>query len=135
MNPIHNINIYEGITTRYYVINNIKFHINFPIQWALDPLVLEDKCNTFLHTIGPFDCINCNCNMTVRGIFIGYCSNCLAVCEHAGINRGVCVYEGVYACMLDNDQMYERYPYMTYCNIETISDELPDLSVANFHLN
>ena len=130
MNPVYNVEIYEGITTKYYVIDGIKFHINFPIQWALDPLTLEDEDDTYLYKTGPLDCLNCRINMTVRGIFIGYCSNCLYVCENAGINRGNNVYQGVLACLFDNDQMHERYPYMASCDINKISDRLPEITEA-----
>mgnify|MGYP001221866580 CR=1 FL=1 len=55
---------------QYYIYNNFRYHLNFPIIWAM----------THLKDTGPH-CLNCLAYGTELSInnelvFIGYCMNC-----------------------------------------------------------
>ncbi len=72
------LNLYEVIETGEYIytINNVVYSEYFPLEWALTPCVLDG----FICGPGtsPAHCTNCNYHQSVRGVFIGYCGNCVA---------------------------------------------------------
>jgi hypothetical protein len=66
-----------------YVINNVAYPSQFPVQWALTPVIETDLGNDDqVHTTicgpgtSPNHCNNCNLAGSYRGIFLGYCANC-----------------------------------------------------------
>lgn len=66
-----------------YIINNIAYPSQFPVQWALTPVIETDVGNNDqVHTTicgpgtSPDHCGNCNLVGSYRGIFLGYCANC-----------------------------------------------------------
>jgi hypothetical protein len=66
-----------------YVINNVAYPSQFPVQWALTPIIETTLCNDdAVNTVicgpgtSPEHCGNCNISGSYRGIFLGYCANC-----------------------------------------------------------
>ena len=66
-----------------YVIKNVAYPSQFPVQWALTPIIETTLCNDdAVHTVicgpgtSPDHCGNCNISGSYRGIFLGYCANC-----------------------------------------------------------
>jgi hypothetical protein len=66
-----------------YVIDNVAYPSQFPVQWALTPIIETTVCNDdAVHTVicgpgtSPNHCGNCNLAGSYRGIFLGYCVNC-----------------------------------------------------------
>jgi len=65
------IQIKKGNKGQYYIYNNIKYDIHFPLEWAANPKICEDD---FIS--GPSQCKNCFDYGSYNGVFIGYCANC-----------------------------------------------------------
>ena len=64
---------------KYYILNDIKYHISFPLHYAL-----SHKRGT-----GPKDCGNCAHFGSIgsNNIFLGYCSNCSSAYDY--YERGI----------------------------------------------
>jgi len=93
----------------YYVHNNVNYDIHFPLQWALDHQVFND-CST-----GPEECGNCALYGSFRGVFVGYCCNCLRNYQEFGLTRGdYTIAPGIDInddCFGTNS-LWQKYPYM-----------------------
>ena len=62
---------------KYYILSNIKYHISFPLTYAL-----SHKRDT-----GPENCNNCaSFGIIGNNIFLGYCANCA---EEYNYSRGI----------------------------------------------
>lgn len=66
-----------------YVIKNVAYPSQFPVQWALTPVIdttlwADDQVHTTICGPGtsPNHCVDCNRYGSYRGIFLGYCANC-----------------------------------------------------------
>jgi hypothetical protein len=68
--PVTSIEIFNNtLGGQYYILEGQRFDINFPIKWAIENLIGNEK-------VGPFHCDNCAIYGLLNGVFIGYCSNC-----------------------------------------------------------
>ena len=66
-----------------YVIKNVAYPSQFPVQWALTPFIETTICSDDqVHTTicgpgtSPDHCYTCNRFGSYRGVFLGYCANC-----------------------------------------------------------
>jgi hypothetical protein len=81
--------VYTGLDGRYYVIDDIKYSINFPIVWALDhKSYIKDGIEIPDSRSGPKDCLNCKEFGKINGLFAFYCANC-AEYVYNGTRRGI----------------------------------------------
>ena len=65
------IQIKKGNKGQYYIFNNIKYDIHFPLEWAANPKICDDD-----FICDPSHCKNCFDYGYYNGVFIGYCANC-----------------------------------------------------------
>lgn len=66
---------YGGEFNQFYTISGqdgVKYDKDFPVEWA----------KTHLPHTGPIDCNNCATYGSYKGVFIGYCCNCVEDYEH-----------------------------------------------------
>lgn len=130
-NLICTIPVFQGNPGKYYVVDGEKYHINFPIHWALNhlgnPECPEDKS-------GPKECGNCKYFGSYKGVFIGYCLNCVHYYDN--FERGSC---GLFTYDTEtrnirpySDKTLQRalytLPYMKGVNVSEIGDETTDMS-------
>lgn len=110
---ITSIPLFQGAQGKYYVVDGYKYHPCFPIEWAMNHLTfrvgknLEDEEES-----GPIACGNCASYGSIRGVFVGYCSNCLRAYEQSNIQRGVLIAPGIDVGQLENSTIWQQYPYM-----------------------
>lgn len=115
MNYVNSIPVFQGAQGKYYVIDGYKYHVSFPIQWALSHNN-GDSC-------GPISCSNCAAYGTIRGVFVGYCGTCLNNYKnYANIWRGNCM-GGLDVNILSNQTIWNMYPYMSGVRKSQIGDE------------
>lgn len=101
-NYINSIAIFQGDQWQFYVIDGKKYHILFPLQWAIN-----HKMQT-----GPKLCHNCEAYGSIQGVFIGYCSNCINEYINMKCERGHLHFPGSSMNQLTNKQIWSQYPYM-----------------------
>ncbi|MEY4571479.1 MAG: hypothetical protein RLZ10_690 [Bacteroidota bacterium] len=93
----------------YYVYDDVNYDVHFPVHWAFDHQVFDD-CPS-----GPEDCGNCALYGSYRGVFVGYCCNCLRHYQEFGLTRGdYTVAPGIDIndnCFGSNS-LWQKYPYM-----------------------
>ena len=114
------IAIFQGAQGKFYIVNGVKYHYRFPIDWA-------HKHMTFTRTIinkktgvkttreimtGPINCENCKSRGSIRDVFVGYCSTCLQHYLNNGELRGRIVAPGLFVELLADLTIWEQYPYM-----------------------
>lgn len=95
---------YKGL---FYIVDGFRYHIRFPIKWALNHKILSGIFT------GPKECLNCVLYGTCNTVFVGYCDNCLR--HYSGTNeiRGdFQVSPGKALDMLNNDELIQKYPYI-----------------------
>jgi len=109
-NYITSIPIFNGIQGKFYMIDGVKYHICFPIKWAIDHLREADL------QFGPIGCGNCAVYGSIRGVFVGYCSNCIT-------RRGTNLFPAVVISHLENEHIWQQYPYMYGIDKSEIGDE------------
>jgi hypothetical protein len=128
---INSIHICKGNQGKFYVLDGIKYDINFPLVWALDhhnyePYYDEETNETYINGSGPNECDNCNEEGigSMNGVFIGYCSSCLEHVYHG--KRGdysVCPGLSI-AIWLSDSYLWKKYPYMTGVKFEEIGHNI-----------
>jgi hypothetical protein len=127
MSTIQSINIYQGVQGKYYVVNGKKYHINFPIAWALDHRTF--RVGNYEEPSGPERCSNCDVYGSIRGVFVGYCCNCLlnyttsdwySTPNLRGNRVGPI---GVSLETLSHHILWQRCPYMICVGADEIGDE------------
>jgi hypothetical protein len=89
----NNIQVHNGAQSKYYIVQGIKYHINFPLEWALNN--------------NP--CVNC-LNHTINGMFVYYCQECCQQ-RHEKISHNP-----------DTLELWVL-PYMVGISIEDIGDD------------
>lgn len=119
-NYITSIPIFNGAQGKFYMINGIKYHICFPVQWAMNHLVFQ--VGDYAHQSGPIECRNCESYGCIRGVFVGYCSNCLNEYLSHSKRRGFNLFPGVIISHLDNERIWQQYPYMYGVDKSEIGD-------------
>ena len=121
-NYINSIPVFQGAQGKFYVVDGYKYHVSFPIQWALSHNN-GDSC-------GPISCGNCVAYGTIRGVFVGYCGTCLNNYKnYANIWRGNCM-GGLDVNVLSNQTIWNMYPYMSGVRKSQIGDE-PDAIIED----
>ena len=127
------ISVYEGAQGKYYVVNGIKYSVCFPIVWAHQHITFYTKNNRGIKT-GPLKCNNCAKHGSIRGVFVGYCSNCLRSYTDAGHWRGCLVSPGVPLDCLDDETLWAQYPYASCIPKTNIGDD-PDADLTDRSIN
>jgi hypothetical protein len=110
---------------QFYLIGDQKYHVKFPIDWALfDVSFIGSDFGS-----GPEYCPNCKGYNSINGIFIGYCSNCLQRYESVGMFRGRNLDNrmATYIEWFSNDAIAETYPYMNGFDKYSLNENLEDL--------
>lgn len=120
-NFVSAINVFEGAQGKFYVVNGKKYHVNFPISWAHEHISFQ--YGEYLNKSGPEDCGNCNIHGSIRGVFVGYCGNCLQNYHQTKHWRGFVVAPGLSVEMLEDNDMWAQYPYMSMVPKSEIGDE------------
>lgn len=116
------IPIYEGAQCKYYVVDDVKYHLRFPIDWALNHKKFQEGDNE-IYT-GPVECKNCAIHGSIRGVFIGYCRNCLQYYNDLNDNcRGIMYMPGFSAELFEDEDLWYQYPYMHGVKTSEIGDE------------
>lgn len=120
-NYITSIPVFNGAQGKFYMVDGIKYHICFPVEWAMNHLIFDigegDK-----HQTGPIGCRNCEVYGYVRGVFVGYCSNCLNEYLSHSKRRGFNLFAHD-IMSLDNESIWQQYPYMYGVNKYEIGDD------------
>ena len=107
--------IYQGVQGEYYVINGIKYDVHFPQEWANDHKDFPQgyPYEDYLAT-GPEKCCNCEFYGSLRGVFVGYCSNCAREYE---FKRG-----GGFCFDYCHEEMWKKLDYMKGVRLAQIGD-------------
>ena len=114
-----NVEISNGEQGKYYKFKHIKYHIRFPLDYALSHDPEQIGC-------GPEKCKNCLFFGSIRGVFVGYCQNCIRDFQNT---RG-------YPAELDykhltQEKFEECLPYMKGIKLEDIGDGEEDQEQEN----
>jgi hypothetical protein len=126
---INSIHICKGNQGKFYVLDGIKYDINFPLVWALDhhnyeQYYDEETNETYINGSGPNECDNCNEHGDVNGVFVGYCSSCLEHVYH-GKRGDYSVSPGLPIIgWISNSCLWKKYPYMTGVKFEEIGHNI-----------
>ena len=132
-NYVTSIPVFNGFQGKFYIVDRYKYHIRFPIEWALDHKVFQTgKRKEFIEGTGPKECGNCRAYGSIRGVFVGYCGTCIDHYDRAGFSRG----EGMGGFSIDmlscDCQLWRSFPYMTGIKLSEIGDnEEQDLEIAD----
>lgn len=118
---VTNIPVFEGAQGKYYIVNEKKYSVYFPIAWAHQHLIF--KINGCDDKSGPEECGNCDYYGSIRGVFVGYCSNCLRNYHGSDHWRGCLVAPGIPVYMLEDRDIWSQYPYMSGVPKSAIGDE------------
>lgn len=120
-NFVTNIPVFEGAQGKYYIVNGKKYSVYFPIAWAHEHLTFQiEDCED---KTGPEECGNCDAYGSIRGVFVGYCGNCLQNYHGSQYWRGCPVAPGLSLEMLEDSDMWAQYPYMAGVPKSAIGDE------------
>ena len=128
-NFITAVPIFQGIQGKFYIINGFKYHVNFPIAWALDhKKFISDE---YVEGSGPIECGNCKSYGCLRDVFVGYCGGCINHYLRDGFWRGNPAGDSDINDMNDSD-MVRIYPYMKGVLKEQIGDKKDyEIFIAN----
>lgn len=122
---IDSIAVFQGAQGKFYLVNGKKYHIRFPIDWVHNHLSFRNTGydNEIIEMSGPEHCENCNTYGSIRGVFVGYCSNCLQNYADSNQPRGYLVWGGLNIEYLNNEDIWNMYPYMYGVKKSEIGDE------------
>jgi hypothetical protein len=110
---------------KYYLVDGVKYHMRFPLEWALNHLRFHNTRNVISPIVtGPKGCPNCAYFGLHDGMFMGYCLNCLTQYELFGSPRG-CSKPKSAKYDSTNDILHEMYPYMIGFDLND-GDDLDD---------
>lgn len=120
---ITSIPVFHGVQGKYYMVDGCKYHVRFPIEWALDhKKFITGKRKEFNEGTGPKDCANCYHYGCIRGVFVGYCGTCTERYEEIQQCRGAGL-GGFSIDMLTDETLWEMSPYLTGVKLSEIGDE------------
>ena len=138
-NYIASIAVYQGAQSKFYIVDGEKYHIRFPMEWAHNHF--EFTIDGYVMGTGPKECGNCKVHGGIRGVFVGYCANCLSYySNHTSDPRGECVMDAISIELMSDEYMRRVYPYMYGTKKIDIGDdenyseeeaEFPDLVLSN----
>jgi len=114
--------VFQGAQGKFYLVNGQKYHIRFPMEWAHNHLEFLIS-RQYTAKTGPNHCPNCKSHGSIRGVFVGYCCNCVRHYIDANQPRGCCVGTGLPVYILANRDIWSKYPYMYGVNKSEIGDE------------
>jgi len=120
---VDNVTVYQGAQSKYYIVNGKKYHLRFPMEWAHNHKYFIINGGEYEDKSGPEDCGNCDVYGSIRGVFVGYCGNCLHNYIETNEPRGRLVAPGLSVGMLENDDIWIQYPYMYNIPKSEIGDE------------
>lgn len=112
---VSSIPIFQGAQGKFYLLHGYKYHVCFPIEWALH--------HNNGSSCGPLACRNCQAYGTIRGVFVGYCGSCVENYKNfADIWRGNYM-GGLDVNNLNSETIWRMYPYMFGVRKSQIGDE------------
>jgi hypothetical protein len=120
---VDTVTVYQGAQCKYYIVNGKKYHLRFPMEWAHTHKTFIINGGEYEHKSGPEDCGNCDLYGSNRGVFVGYCGNCLHNYIETNEPRGRLVAPSLSVDMLENDDIWLQYPYMYNVPKSEIGDE------------
>ncbi len=111
---------FQGAQGKFYVVKGEKYHSRFPIEWAHNHMTFSKKVydeetgeeTAYEEMTGPKNCGNCKAYGSIRGVFVGYCGNCLQNYLANNELRGQIVAPGLAVDILGNSDIWMQYPYM-----------------------
>lgn len=122
-NFVTNVPVFEGVQGRFYLVDGEKYSVYFPIAWAHEHITFYNEEEQELGT-GPKKCGNCKKYGSIRGVFVGYCSNCLENYHDSGYWRGsLTAPPGSSITMLEESDMWSQYPYLSGVKKYSLGDE------------
>ena len=122
-NFVTTVPVFEGVQGRFYLVDGEKYSVYFPIAWAHDHITFYNEEEQQLGT-GPKNCGNCKKYGSIRGVFVGYCSNCLENYHDSGYWRGSLTAPTCSTItMLEERDMWSQYPYLSGVKKYSIGDE------------
>jgi hypothetical protein len=121
---VDTVTVYQGAQCKYYIVNGKKYHLRFPMEWAHTHKTFIINGGEYEHKSGPEDCGNCDLYGSIRGVFVGYCGNCLHNYIETNEPRGRLVAPSLSVDMLENDDIWLQYPYMYNVPKSEIGDEV-----------
>ena len=115
--------VFQGAQGKFYLVNNQKYHIRFPMDWAHNHITFRYEGEDEWHASGPEQCMNCKVHGSIRGVFVGYCCNCLQNYADSKQPRGGWIIIGLCIERLKNEEIWAQYPYMYNVPKSEIGDE------------
>ena len=94
---------FQGKQGKYYIIDNEKYDIHFPYDWARNHK--QNPVNGM--PSGPKDCDNCRKFGSINGVFVTYCADCFETYKG---ERGLCILTGIE--MANEETIWSALPYM-----------------------
>ena len=123
---VSSVPVFQGAQGKFYLVDGQKYHIRFPIDWAHNHTYGNkqwDDYDLLRYCPGPALCENCKTYGSIRGVFVGYCCNCLQNLADNGEPRGELVAMGLGIDYLQDPDMWKKYPYMYGVKKTDIGDE------------
>ena len=122
-NFVTTVPVFEGVQGRFYLVDGEKYSVYFPIAWAHQHITFYNEEEEELDS-GPKNCGNCKKYGSIRGVFVGYCSNCLENYHDSGYWRGsLTAPPGSSITMLKERDMWSQYPYLSGVKKYSLGDE------------
>ena len=132
-NFVTNVPVFEGVQGRFYLVDGEKYSVYFPIAWAHEHITFYNEEEQELGT-GPKKCGNCKKYGSIRGVFVGYCSNCLENYHDSGYWRGsLTAPPGSSISMLEESDMWSQYPYLSGVKKYSLGDEEEGVEAEDEH--
>jgi hypothetical protein len=115
--------VYQGSHGKYYIIDNIKYDVHFPIEWATDHKSLTGgRYDTEIEDSrsGPKDCLNCKEFGKINGVFAFYCTNCINYVYKG--TRGKYSEDAYYGDTITDTEIHREFYYLRDVSINQIGD-------------
>lgn len=101
--------VYQGYYGKYYICNDQKYDIHFPVEWATDHRsYIQDGVEVEGSCSGPENCGNCNDCGKIHGVFAFYCANCTDF-VYKGTRGSTDMYDGF---TITDDEMHKAFHYL-----------------------
>lgn len=120
-NYITSIPLFNGLQGKFYVVDGYKYHPCFPVAWAMNHVSFQHEDGGDIST-GPMSCGGCAEYGCVRGVFVGYCANCLRMYQDASQWRGNHCFGSWPISEESDESFWSQYPYMQGVSQSDIGD-------------
>lgn len=121
---VESVAVFQGVQGKFYLVNGKKYHIRFPIDWARNHMSFRIEGDLEItDASGPEHCSNCDAYGSIRGVFVGYCCNCLQNYVASNQPRGGWIIFGSGVERLKDEEIWAQYPYMYNVKKLEIGDE------------